>query len=250
MLGSAPPADEESARVDLRFSAEDEAFRAEARDWLTDAARRRVRGRPRPRRPRRRALAVRRAPGVGARARRRRAGTASPGPTSTAGAACRSPSRSSSTRSTPAPAARAGSGSSARGCSARRSSTSAPTSRSSGSSRRSSRATSSGARATPSPTPAPTSPTSQTRAELDGDEWVIDGQKVWTSLAHWARLVLRAVPHRPRRAQAPGHLVPARADGPARHRDPPHRADHRHVGVQRGVLRRRPHRARRTSSAR
>ena len=64
------------------------------------------------------------------------------------------------------------------------------------------------------------------------------------------RLVLRAVPHRSRRTEAQGALVPARADAPARHRDPPDRADHRHLGVQRGVLRRGAHRGSTTSSAR
>ena len=51
----------------------------------------------------------------------------------------------------------------------------------------------------------------QTRARLDGDEWVIDGQKVWTSLAHvsdWCFVLARSVAGSQRHAGLTFLLVP------------------------------------------
>ncbi len=51
----------------------------------------------------------------------------------------------------------------------------------------------------------------QTKARLDGDEWVIDGQKVWTSLAHvshWCFVVARSEPGSQRHQGLTFLLVP------------------------------------------
>lgn len=56
----------------------------------------------------------------------------------------------------------------------------------------------------------------QTRARLDGDEWVVDGQKVWTSLAHvsdWCFLLARSVPGSVRHAGLTFLLVPMSQPG-------------------------------------
>ena len=69
---------------------------------------------------------------------------------------------------------------------------------------------------TRSRTPAPTWPRSRTRAELDGDDWVINGQKIWNTGAHTATHNWVAVRTEPEAPQAPGHLDDHRADGRAR----------------------------------
>ena len=110
--------------------------------------------------------------------------------------------------------------------------------------RRSSPAPRCGARATPSPTPARDLANVQTRAVLDGDEWVITGQKVWTSLAQWADwcfVVCRTEPGSP---PPQGPQLSARPHGPARGRGAADHPAHRDQRVQRGVLRRGPDRAR------
>ncbi|HEY0952667.1 acyl-CoA dehydrogenase family protein, partial [Nocardioides sp.] len=56
----------------------------------------------------------------------------------------------------------------------------------------------------------------QTRARRDGDEWVIDGQKVWTSNAHlsqWAFVVCRTEPGSSRHHGLSFLLVPLDQDG-------------------------------------
>jgi alkylation response protein AidB-like acyl-CoA dehydrogenase len=55
-----------------------------------------------------------------------------------------------------------------------------------------------------------------TRAELDGDEWVIHGQKVWTSLAHWSDwcfVLCRTDRDAPKHKGLSYLLVPMRQDG-------------------------------------
>jgi alkylation response protein AidB-like acyl-CoA dehydrogenase len=56
----------------------------------------------------------------------------------------------------------------------------------------------------------------QTKAELDGDEWVINGQKVWTTLAHlsdYGVLIARTNPDVPKHAGISMFIVDMKAPG-------------------------------------
>jgi alkylation response protein AidB-like acyl-CoA dehydrogenase len=56
----------------------------------------------------------------------------------------------------------------------------------------------------------------QTRAELDGDEWVLNGQKVWTTLAHlsdYGIIIARTNPDAPKHAGISMFILDMRAPG-------------------------------------
>src|SRR3954468_12953187 len=56
----------------------------------------------------------------------------------------------------------------------------------------------------------------KTRAELDGDEWVVNGQKIWTTQAQYADyifLLARTDPEAPKHAGISYLLVPMKQDG-------------------------------------
>ena len=98
----------------------------------------------------------------------------------------------------------------------RRCSTSAARSRSGATSRTCSAATRCGRSCCPSPVRAPTSPASRRKAVLDGDEWVVNGQKVWTSGAmasEFAILIARSNPDVPKHQGLSMFIVDLKAPG-------------------------------------
>ena len=94
--------------------------------------------------------------------------------------------------------------------------------------------------------PAATSRTSRRAPSATGDEFVVNGQKVWTSNAHLCDFAILLARTNCRRAEAPRDHVLRRRPAHARHRRPSAAPDHRRRALQRGV----PHRRARSGRER
>ena len=79
----------------------------------------------------------------------------------------------------------------------------------------------------------------KTKATRVDGGWLVNGQKVWTSGAHYAGMRLRDRAHQPRRAQARGHHDDGHRHARRGRRGAAAEDDHRQLGVQRGLLQRR-----------
>ncbi len=140
--------------------------------------------------------------------------------------------------------ASAGSTRSASTCARRHCSRTAPTSSGSASSRPSCATRNAGASCSASPAPAATSRHSRREPTRDGDDWIITGQKVWTTWAHiseWAVLLARTDPDQPKRKGITYFLIDLRQPGvDVRQPAPPDGRDRLQRGVpERGARSRR-----------
>ncbi len=90
----------------------------------------------------------------------------------------------------------------------------------------------------------------KTRAERQGDHYIVNGQKTWTTLGHYADWIFCLVRTSTRRQAAGRHILPAdRHEDARRDRAPDHPARRRARG-ERGLLRQRQGSGRPISSAR